>query len=121
MLRAENDLPHVCGMFYKAMVQVVLLFRSETWNISPSTMKCLKGFHLKAPWCISGMVPKSGDDGTWIYTSSKVDILEADRLHTVSHYIEVYRQTIASFVLNWSIFDLCKRGVMKRGSILHQF
>ena len=48
VLWSENASPRVCGMFYKATVQSVLLFRSETWNLSPSAMKCLEGFHLSA-------------------------------------------------------------------------
>ncbi|KAL7523456.1 hypothetical protein ACHAXR_000188, partial [Thalassiosira sp. AJA248-18] len=34
VLRAENASPRVCGMFYKATVQAVLLFGSETWNLT---------------------------------------------------------------------------------------
>ena len=33
VLRAENASPRVCGLFYKATVQAVLLFGSETWNM----------------------------------------------------------------------------------------
>ncbi len=46
VLRAENALPKVCGVFYKATIQAVLLFRSETWNLPPSGLACLEGFHL---------------------------------------------------------------------------
>jgi hypothetical protein len=35
VLRAENTSPKVCGVFYKATVQAVLLFGSETWKLSP--------------------------------------------------------------------------------------
>ena len=31
VLRAENASPRVCGMFYKATVQSVLLFGSDIW------------------------------------------------------------------------------------------
>ena len=34
VLRAENASLRVCGMFFKATVQAILLFRSETWNIT---------------------------------------------------------------------------------------
>jgi hypothetical protein len=30
MLRAENSSPHVCGIFYKATMQSILLFGSKT-------------------------------------------------------------------------------------------
>ena len=45
LLRRENLPPRVCGMFYKAVVQSVLLYGSETWTLSASSMKCLEGFH----------------------------------------------------------------------------
>ena len=50
MLRAENASPRVCGMFYKAIVQAILLFRSETWNIMPAMQKRLEGFHTRAAY-----------------------------------------------------------------------
>ena len=37
VLRAENASARVCGMLYKATVQSVLLFGSETWALTPST------------------------------------------------------------------------------------
>ena len=48
LLRRENLPPRVCGMFYKAVVQSVLLYGSETWTLSASSMKCLEGFHYLA-------------------------------------------------------------------------
>jgi hypothetical protein len=120
VLRAENASPRVCGMFYKATVQAVLLFGSETWNLSPSTMKCLEGFHLKAARRLTGMMPTRGDRGTWHYPSSE-DVLAAAGLHTIKHYIDVRRQTIAAFIVNRPIFDLCQRGARKRGSSPRQF
>jgi hypothetical protein len=35
MIRAENASPRVCGKFYKATMQLILLFGSKTWNLSP--------------------------------------------------------------------------------------
>ena len=48
VLHAENASAHVCGIFYKAIVQAILLFGSETWCLTPTTLKCLEGFHSKA-------------------------------------------------------------------------
>ncbi|KAL7523823.1 hypothetical protein ACHAXR_000346, partial [Thalassiosira sp. AJA248-18] len=50
LLRAESIGPRVCGMFYKAVVQAVLLFGSETWALTPSAMKCLEGFHIRSAY-----------------------------------------------------------------------
>ena len=48
VLCTENASAHVCRMFYKAIVQAVLLFGSETWCLTPTMLKCLEGFHSKA-------------------------------------------------------------------------
>ena len=50
LLRTDNATPRVCGMFYKATIQAVLLFGSETWNLTPTAMKQLEGFHVRAAW-----------------------------------------------------------------------
>jgi hypothetical protein len=39
VLWAENATARTCGMFYKATVQAILLFGSETWSLSPTSMK----------------------------------------------------------------------------------
>ena len=58
VLRAGNASPQVCSMFYKATVQFVLLFGSETWYLAPSALKSLEGFHVKAAHHMTGMLPK---------------------------------------------------------------
>ena len=64
VLRVENTTPTVCGVFYKVTVQAVLLFGSETWNLSPLAMKCLEGFHICEAWCMSGKMPRINSDGS---------------------------------------------------------
>ena len=41
VLHAKHASPHVCGMLYKATVQAVFLFGSESWNLTLSVLKCL--------------------------------------------------------------------------------
>ncbi len=38
VLRAEKAATRTCGMFYKATMQAVLLYGSETWNLSPTSV-----------------------------------------------------------------------------------
>jgi hypothetical protein len=71
LLRVENASPEVCGVFYKAIIQAVLLFSSETWNLAPSGLKCLEGFHLRAAWQMSGKHLMKRLDGTWRYPNSE--------------------------------------------------
>ncbi|EJK68610.1 hypothetical protein THAOC_10191, partial [Thalassiosira oceanica] len=48
LFHRENLPPRVCGMFYKAVIQSVLLYGSETWSLSDSSMSRLEGFHFLA-------------------------------------------------------------------------
>ena len=50
LLRAENMPAWVGGMFYKAVVQAVLLFGSKTWVLTPPTLKMLLGFHVRCAY-----------------------------------------------------------------------
>ena len=121
MLRAENASPRLCGMFYKATVQAMLLFGSETWNLSPSAMKSLEGFHMRAAWRMAhDNKPRRKPDGTWKYPSSE-DVLKEVGLYSIGHYVEVRRQTIASFIVTRPIFDYCVEGERLRGSSPRQF
>jgi hypothetical protein len=116
ILRAENALPKVCGVFYKATVQAVLLFGSEMWKLSSSSLKSLEGFHIWAARCMAGKMPARNPDGMWMYPSSK-DVLKAVGLRMINHYIGVCQETIARFIVDQPLFALCQDGERKRGSV----
>jgi hypothetical protein len=115
ILRAENASPKVCGVFYKAIVQAVLLFQSETWKLSPLSLKSLEGFQIWAARPMAGKMPTKNPDGTWTYPSSK-DVLKAVGLQTIDYYIGVCWETIARFIMDQPLFALCRDGNRKRGS-----
>ncbi len=46
VLRGENATPWVAAKFYKAVVQAILLYVSETWNLTASALARLEGFHI---------------------------------------------------------------------------
>jgi hypothetical protein len=114
-LRAENASPKVCGVFYKATVQAVLLFGSETWKLSPLSLKSLEGFHIWAARRMAGMMPVRNPDGMWKYPNSG-EVLKAVGLKTVGEYITVRIETIARFIVDRPIFALCRDGERRRGS-----
>eukprot|EP00957_Ditylum_brightwellii_P172659 13143295-Ditylum_brightwellii.AAC.1 len=89
VLRGENASPRVYGTFYRATVQAVLLYSSESWNITPTTMRMLEGFHVKAAWQMANVDRlERQPDGTWVYPATE-DVLEEVGLQTVQHYNEV--------------------------------
>ncbi len=99
VLRAENATPKTCGMFYKATVQAVLLYGSETWSLSPLSMKRLEGFHIRAAWRMSGKKPEWNVDGSWMCLRLE-EVLEAVGMKSIAHYVDVRRQTVANFIVN---------------------
>ncbi len=120
MIRAENASPRMCGIFYKATVQSILLFGSEPWNLSPSSLKLLEGFHIRAAWHMAGKRPMKLPDGTWTYPNS-VQVLEDVGLKTIAHYIAVHQQHIPNYIVSKPIFTRCVDGVRKRGSSNRHF
>jgi hypothetical protein len=119
-IRAENTSPRACGIFYKATVQSILLFGSEMWNLSPSSLRLLEGFHIRAAWQMTGKRPVKLWDGTWTYPNS-AQVLEDAGLKTVAHYISVWRQHIANYIVNEPIFATCVEGGRRRGSSTRHF
>ncbi len=120
ILRAENASPKVCGVFYIAIVQAVLLFGSETWKLSSLSLKILEGFHIRAACYMAGKMPTKNPNGTWTYPSSR-DVLKAVGLQTIDHYIGTRRETIARFIVDRPLFVLCWDGNRKRGSARRTF
>ena len=119
VLRADNASPRVCGMFYKATVQAVLLFGSETWCLTPAALKSLEGFHLRAAWRMaSDNKPQREADSSWRYPDTPA-VMEEVGLQSIAHYVEVRRQTIASYIVNRPIFDCCVNGERRRGTNPH--
>ena len=67
ILWAENASAYVCGIFYKAAVQFVLLFGIV---LASATPKRLEGFHVKVARRMTGLLPKM-TGGTWRYPKKK--------------------------------------------------
>ena len=72
-------------MFYKATVQSVHLFGSETWVLSSATLQRLEGFRVKAARRTTGLLPKK-IRVSWKFPKTKT-VLAAAGLHTIEHYV----------------------------------
>ena len=120
ILRAENDSPKVCGVFYTATVQAVLLFGSETWKLYPLSLKSLEGFHIWAARRMAGKMPTRNPDEKWTCPSSR-DVLKAVGLRTIGHYIGINWEAIPCFIVDRLLFALCQNGERKRGSVCRTF
>jgi hypothetical protein len=53
----EGATPRVSGMFYKVVVQLVMLFGPESWVLSQPMLKALEGFHWRVARRLAGKQP----------------------------------------------------------------
>ena len=95
------------GYFYKAIVQAVLLYGSETWTITESTMKKLRSFHARVARYICNRHIRPLPDGTWHLPPTE-EVLEECGLFTIDEYIRRRRSTVMHFVREREIYDLCR-------------
>ena len=121
VLRAENVPPQIAAKFYKAVVQAVLLYGSETWVLSTAALASLKRFHIHAAYRMAVKhKPRKGPGNVWSYPKSKV-VLEECGMSTIEEYIAVRRQTIAVYVATRPILHECRQGERKRGAVPHRW
>jgi hypothetical protein len=117
VLHKENAPPRVSAKFYKAIVQSVLLYGSEMWILSPAALARLEGFHICAMYRMAKEhVPRQGPRQQWVYPPSD-KVLEEYGMHTIEHYIDVRRETIAKYVVDHSIYAECKVTDQRRGLV----
>ncbi len=103
------------------MVQSVLLYGSETWNLTKAALARLEGFHIRAAYRMAVThKPRRGPGQAWIYPRS-TDVLNECGMGTIAHYIGIRRNTILKYLVNCPIYEACKAGERKRGSAPRQW
>ena len=110
ILKDENVSPRVNGMFFRAMVQAVLLYRSETWYLTPALLARLNGFQIKAGYRMARENRLKRDpDGNWMYPRSE-DVLEECGLLKMEAYILRRHNSIAEYVATRPLYHACREG-----------
>ena len=103
-------------MFFKAVVQAVLLYGSETWCLSPALLARLDGFQIKAGYRMARENRLKRDpDGNWMYPRSE-DVLEECGLLKMEAYILRRRNSIAEYVATRPLYHACREGEPLRGT-----
>ena len=69
ILGREGATAQISGMFFKSLVQQVLLFGAETWVVTPRMEKALSGFLHGAARRLTGRQARRGRSGAWHYPS----------------------------------------------------
>ena len=96
----------ILGRLYTALVQVVILFGSETWVLTSRLEKSLKGFHHREARRMAGVGPNSQWDGTWVYPPIGAE-LEMVGLEEIGVYISRHQKTVAEYIATHTIMELC--------------
>ena len=104
------------GYFYKAIVQAVLLYASESWVMTDPAMKALNSFHHKCARYIAREHIKQQTNGEWILPSSTA-VLQKCGLFKIEEYIMRRKQTVENFVLGQPIYQTCINSVVSAGNV----
>ncbi len=93
------------GLFYKAIVQAILLYGSETWVITPDMLRVLESFHNRTAHRIAQMMPKLVH-GEWVYPSVR-RARQKTGLYTIEHYLRKRQSTLAEYIATRPSYQLC--------------
>ena len=106
ILTRDGAQPRVSGMFYKAIVQTVLLYGSETWVLTSSMLKVLEGFHNRVARRIAGKMPYYvPTEDRWVYPPTG-EALEIAGLYPIQAYLDGRRNRLADYVATRPIRQL---------------
>ena len=90
---------------YTLVVQSVLLYGSETWNLTTAALARLEGFHIRAAYRMAKKhKQKKGPHHGWVNPQSS-NILQGCSIATILHYIDLRRATIFRYVVDWLIYE----------------
>ena len=98
----------VLAIFYRAVVQSILLYGSETSVLLASMTKRVEDTYTEFLQLITGMNERRLGDGTW-ETSGVEGVQEAAGTQSVRTYIEQWRATVAQWVALSSSIEMCTR------------
>ena len=115
VLKSERVSPRVMGYFYKAVVQAVLLYGSETWTLTEGLKRQFQSFHSRVARFLTGKHIRPLEDGSW-HCPPTEDVLQEAGLETVEEYILRRRQTVRGFVRHRPMYLHCMLSAAERVS-----
>ena len=108
ILNAEGANPKTMGYFYKAIVQAILLYGSETWTLTRNILKRFDSFHARVARYLTGRHIRQLEDGTW-FCPPTTEVLEEAGLFSIGEYIRRRRRTVRPFVRQRPLYRACLR------------
>ncbi len=97
-------------------MQLVLLYGSETWNLTKTALARLEGFHIRAAYRVAKKhKPWRGPNHVWVYPVTS-DVLKECGRNSIAHYIGIRQETIFQYVVDRPLHASCTVGERRRGS-----
>ena len=114
VLAREGAKPKVSAMFYKAVVQSVLLYGAETWVFSQAMFKQLEGFHHQAVRRLACRTPYR-QNGGWVYPPIE-EALEKTGVYPLHTYMLRRRRYTFGYVQHRPVLLQGKRELLLPGT-----
>jgi hypothetical protein len=106
ILSKENANPKSMATFYKAIVQSVLLYGSESWVLTKRMLLSLESFHRRCARFITGRHIIENADGTWTYPGSAETLSQAG-MYPMGEYIRRRVLTVMGYSKERLIYKQC--------------
>jgi exonuclease III len=107
LLTREGTYPKAMATFYKAIVQSVLLYGSESWVLTKEMVRKLQSFHHRCARYLAREHIQQDNQGNWTAPPS-TSVLEKTGLQTVQEYIQRRKATILEYAKTTEILQKCE-------------
>ena len=104
----EGAYPFVSAIFYRAVVQAVLIFGSETWMLLVAIEKRPEGFHMVFHQKVTGKTACLQWDGKW-KRKGEASFLRETGPQNLGEYIYCKQTTVAEWVTLRPIYEVCEK------------
>ena len=109
----------ILGLFFKAVLQTVLLFRAETWVLNPHMYQALRSFqHRVAQW-LTGRYPRQRGERRWEYPLLAAVMAEAG-FEDIGVYITRKQNTVAQYIATRPILEIYEKPVRRPGAWVYR-
>ena len=116
LLKREGASARTMGTFYLSIVHSILLYGSETWVLTDTTLRTLSSFHNKIARFLTRRHIKQLPDDTWQYPET-AETLKLAGLKPIQDYIIARKTNNIPFTKTKSIYQRCVRSTPMNNKI----
>jgi hypothetical protein len=116
VLIREAASPKISALFYKATIQTVLLYGSETWAVNNKILQLLTSFHHGVARRLTGRYPRPiPETDEWIYPSIK-HTLHLAGIFTMNEFLRQRRGYLESYGQQLQLLSECQQSSQRRAT-----